>query len=77
MNKYCATFHTHYGAIKFNKICARRQIEAKLMPVPRKISSSCTTCVFFSAPAPDAINDSEIEDLDECFLIEGQEYKKL
>ena len=60
MNKYIATFHSHFGATLYCKILKKQGISAKLMPVPRKVSSSCGTCVYYE-------HDSAI-DLEECEL---------
>ena len=46
---YIATFFSHFGAIRFKKICDSQKLEAKIMPVPRNLSSSCGTCVQFIA----------------------------
>ena len=45
--KYIATFFSHFGAIRFEKKCKSKNISAKLMPVPRALSSSCGTCVSY------------------------------
>ena len=45
--KYIATFFSHFGAIRFEKKCRQKEIHAKLMPVPRTLSSSCGTCVSY------------------------------
>ena len=45
--KYIATFFSHFGAIRFEKNCRTNNIPAKLMPVPRTLSSSCGTCVSY------------------------------
>lgn len=49
---YIATFFTHFGAIEFRRICASRGWEARLSPVPRTLSSSCGTCVYFETSLP-------------------------
>lgn len=70
--KYIATFYSHFGAIRFKKICDERGYVAKLMPVPRDLSSSCGTCVSFEADSfekENCIND-EIEQV-VCLLAEG------
>ncbi len=46
---FIATFYSHFGAIRFKKGCDKINVEAKLMPVPRNLSSSCGTCVRFEA----------------------------
>ena len=45
MKQYIATFFSHFGAVRFQRLCAERGYEAQLAPVPRSLSSSCGTCV--------------------------------
>ena len=52
MMQYLATFHTHLASLKTHRALAAAGIEARMAPVPRKISSSCGTCVFYSADDP-------------------------
>ena len=47
MNSYIATFFSHYDALTFFNFLKGKNIAAKLMPVPRKVSASCGTCVSF------------------------------
>lgn len=54
MKQYIATFFSHFGAIRFQRLCTKLGYEAQLAPVPRSLSSSCGTCVLFSAPELDA-----------------------
>ncbi len=42
---YITTFYSHFGAIRYKKLCEKSQIPAQVMPVPRDLSSSCGTCV--------------------------------
>lgn len=42
-----ATFYSHFGAIRFKKLCEQRGWPARVMPVPRDLSSSCGTCVRY------------------------------
>lgn len=44
---YIATFYSHFGAIRFKKLCESRCWPACVMPVPRNLSSSCGTCVRY------------------------------
>lgn len=44
---YVATFYSHFGAMAFKKKCDQAQFPARIMPVPRALSSSCGTCVRF------------------------------
>ena len=52
MNEYIATFHTHLAALKTHRSLTKLGVEARMAPVPRKISSSCGTCVFYRAEDP-------------------------
>ena len=47
MKQYIATFFSHFGAIRFQRLCTQLGWAAKLAPVPRSLSSSCGTCVLF------------------------------
>ena len=49
---YIATFFSHFGAIRFKKMCTDQGWPAVLMPVPRNLSSSCGTCVRFTSTQP-------------------------
>jgi len=76
LNSYIATFFTHYGAVKFERDCKKINISAKMMPVPRKLSSSCGTCVKFTAENHLFINPEE--DFEGCYLITGKDlYEKI
>ena len=46
MKQYVATFFSHFGALRFQKLCTKLGYEAQLAPVPRSLSSSCGTCVL-------------------------------
>jgi hypothetical protein len=46
---YIATFYSHFGAIRFKKLCEANSWPARVMPVPRSLSSSCGTCVRYKA----------------------------
>ncbi|MDR2720626.1 MAG: DUF3343 domain-containing protein [Nitrososphaerota archaeon] len=47
MKWYIVTFYSHFGALSYYKVLKDRGINAKMLPVPRKISSSCGTCVCY------------------------------
>lgn len=49
MNEYIATFHTHLSALMTSRALTALGIQARMMPVPRKLSSSCGTCVRYLA----------------------------
>lgn len=48
-----ATFYSHFGAIRFKRSCDAMHCEARVMPVPRDLSSSCGTCVRFCGAYPE------------------------
>lgn len=52
---YIATFYSHFGAMSFKKKCDRSGFPAKIMPVPRTLSSSCGTCVKFEGDSREAL----------------------
>lgn len=60
---YIATFYSHFGAIRFKKICEGAGMKARMMPVPRDLSSSCGTCVRYEGeePCPGGAYSEEIE----------------
>lgn len=66
MNQYIATFYSHFGAVRFARDCEARGWQTQLRPVPRTLSSSCGTCVYFTAdalPAMDELRTPELEQL--------------
>ena len=62
MREYIATFHTHLAALMTCRNLSGRGAKAGMMPVPRKLSSSCGTCVRYLAEEPhlDAM-DEDVE----------------
>ena len=44
---YIITFFSHFGAVRYKQLCVESGIPCRMMPVPRDLSSSCGTCVFF------------------------------
>ena len=48
MKQYVATFFSHFGALRFQRLCTKLGYEAQLAPVPRSLSSSCGTCVLYT-----------------------------
>ncbi|MDO4492340.1 MAG: DUF3343 domain-containing protein [Clostridia bacterium] len=65
MKRYLATFHTHLAALMTVKSFASRGVEGRLAPVPRSVSSSCGTCMFYEAPDP--MTDALDEDTEAVF----------
>ena len=62
-----ATFFSHFGAVSFRRTCDAAGIPARLMPVPRRLSSSCGTCVRFEGnlPVPETELPEETEQIAE------------
>lgn len=56
---YIATFYSHFGAMRCKKTCDETGIPARMMPVPRTLSSSCGTCVRIEAEDMGAIPRTE------------------
>ena len=52
MREYIATFHTHLAALMTCRNLTGRGAKTGMMPVPRKLSSSCGTCVRYQAEEP-------------------------
>lgn len=69
MHKYLLTFYTHFEAITALKQAKQNKSvqNAKLIAVPRKISSSCGTAVVFTAESEKFLEDFEYEHAFECF----------
>jgi len=54
-----ATFFSHFGAMRCKKQCDETGITAKMMPVPRSLSSSCGTGVRIETEDPDSLPRTE------------------
>ena len=52
MKDYIATFHTHLAALMTSRNLTALGIQARMMPVPRRLSASCGTCVRYTADSP-------------------------
>ena len=62
MKEYIATFHTHLSALLTSRSLTGLGIKAQMMPVPRKLSSSCGTCVRYLAEEPNlSAMDQDVE----------------
>ena len=61
MNKYISTFHSHFGAMMYFKALKKQGVTAKLMPVPRNVSSSCGTCVRYEHVSAVDFSDCELD----------------
>lgn len=56
-----ATFHTHFGAMSFQKMLQRRGVPAEMMPVPRALSASCGVCVRFEGEFEPSMASDDLE----------------
>lgn len=75
MKEYVATFHTHLSALMTHRNLNGAGIPARMMPVFRKLSSSCGTCVTFMAEGP--FLDQMDEDVEGVYEITGDEEYRL
>ena len=50
MKDFVASFHTHLSALMTDRALKAAGISSRMAPVPRKLSSSCGTCVLYTAP---------------------------
>jgi len=66
MADYIATFHTHIAAIRTHRTLKALQAPAQLSPVPRYLSSSCGTCVRYTAPEP--LYDPEHDEMERLVI---------
>lgn len=63
METYLATFFSHFGAVRFGRLLREQGISHALMPVPRQVSSSCGTCVRFTAGSLPPLPEEDLERL--------------
>lgn len=76
MNQYIATFHTHLAALMTSRTLAREGIPAQMAPVPRRLSSSCGTCVRYEAETPRL--EAMDEDVESVYLLaEDEQYAQV
>lgn len=71
MNEYIGTFHTHLSALMTSRKLTSLGVTARMMPVPRKLSSSCGTCVYYKSESPHL--DIMDEDVEGVYQIVGRE----
>ena len=76
MKEFIATFHTHLSALMTSRKLTGLGVTARMMPVPRKLSSSCGTCVYYKAEGPHLeVMDEDVEGVYE--VIGREEYSML
>lgn len=75
MDTYIVVFFTHSGAIKFDRNCKKKSIDCELMPVPRKLSSSCGVCarIHFNGDLQTLLS----EDIEKIFVDLQGDMKKV
>nr|WP_294524911.1 DUF3343 domain-containing protein [uncultured Blautia sp.] len=74
---YIATFYSHFGAMAFHKKCKEAGFKSRIMPVPRALSSSCGTCVWFTGDCKLA-SDWGMEELEQMVkCVEKGGYEKI
>ena len=71
MKDYVATFHTHLSALMTCRNLKNSGVDARMMPVFRKLSSSCGTCVVYAAEGP--CLERMDEDVEGVYEITGNE----
>ena len=71
---YIATFFSHFDAVQFSRVAKENGIDAKLMPVPRKISSSCGTGAQFILPDDATLVALITEGIDKIYSQDSQFY---
>lgn len=71
MKDYVATFHTHLAALMTDRNLKAAGVSARMMPVFRKLSSSCGTCVVYAAEGP--CIECMDEDVEAVYGIIGRE----
>ena len=70
--EYIAIFFTHSGAIRCSKSFENQGIKNSLMPVPRKLSSSCGIGTRFKYDG--AIKDIVTEDIEKLYSLVNGDY---
>lgn len=75
MREYVATFHTHLSALMTDRNLKAVGVNVRMLPVFRKLSSSCGTCVVFRADGP--CLDLMDEDVEGVYEITGDEEYRL
>lgn len=76
MDDIIITFLSHYDAIGFFTQHQNIYNEIKVLPVPRKISSSCGSCVYFQANINE-IDFDLIDAFETIYKVCGNEYIKV
>jgi len=70
--EFVATFHTHLSALMTSRALQKAGFSARMAPVPRQLSSSCGTCVFYTAP--DLCRSCLDEDTERVYQVQNAGY---
>lgn len=70
---YLALFFTHSGAMKYNRFIKKKGTKSELMPVPRRLSSSCGIAAKFEYN--DKVDEIISDDIEKLYMIVDGEYK--
>lgn len=60
--------------MRYRKICENRGLNAKEMPVPRTLSSSCGTCVSYEAIEP-VMDEKYLDEVEQIVLVVSDGYE--
>ena len=71
MRDYVATFHTHLSALMTDRNLKAAGVPCRMMPVLRKLSSSCGTCVRYEAE--DAMLEKMDVDVEGVYEVTGKD----
>ncbi|MBQ0027527.1 MAG: DUF3343 domain-containing protein [Lachnospiraceae bacterium] len=74
MNQYITTFYSHFGAIRYKKLCDQYGCTAKVMPVPRSLSSSCGTCVGYTGEEH-IIDEKYLDEIEQIVMVVSDGYE--
>ena len=73
MEQFVATFHTHLAALRSCRAVQKAgDAGARMAPVPRSLSSSCGTCLFYRGEDP--LVPLLDRDLEAVYRTEGKGY---
>ena len=75
MNEYVATFYTHLSAMLTCRALQQAGLTARMAPVPRTLSTSCGTGVFYEGE--DLQRDCLDEDTEKVFAVTADGYDLL
>ena len=77
VSTYIATFYSHFGAIRYKKLCESQGLQAVIMPVPRSLSSSCGSCVKLTAVEVPEVTGEIHNEIEQIVQVVKGSYLKL